>query len=249
MTTSNLFRQLDDEWQTLASSAPAREATRRWGHEEPRLLPFADPAQLVAQSHVREDAATAHRLLGALLRVADDDVMAQRALLQAVLPGLAALSRRGRRLGWCRTGGVWSDTAELDQELVGLAWERIAALAGQDLGWPAMTIVDQVWRRARVLSAQHRRQRRRCDSLNHPSAADRVPAEEEAWEPQMTRLLCDAVRRGTIPLGDGAVIFTTRVIGVPTAEVAQRLDVDVRTLLQRRYRAERRLAAAWADAA
>lgn len=225
----------------VGSGAAARDAVGRWAHTEPQLAGFQDLAEVVDRCHRRGDAAAANRLLAAVVRLADRDPLAGRTVLQAVLPGLAALSLRARRLGWCRPGGVWSGAGELDQELLALACERIDALAGQQLEWPASTIVGQVWRRIRMASAQHRTQRYRHTQLDPGRVAEALPTAGEAWEQQLTRLLCDAVRGGTLARPDGAVIYSTRVLGVSPAEVAERLDIDVRALWQRRRRAERAL--------
>lgn len=112
-TTNNPFRALTREWATLGASAPARRALRRWAETEPALVGFASPAEVVTRCQQRGDARSANVLLGALLRLAGED-LARRAVLQAVLPSLAARAWR-RRWDRAATGvDLWDDVAELD---------------------------------------------------------------------------------------------------------------------------------------
>lgn len=247
MSPTNVYSSLTDEWTLLACTESARRALSTWARTEPDLRSFADPAQVVAACHHRGDSAAANQILAAVLRVADCDPLAERLVLQALLPALAACSRRASRRGWIGGGAaLWAGTDELDQDLLALAVERVRAAAGQHLEWPASTLAGQVWRRIRMAVDRHRAQTRRTVPLDPDPAGDAWADPGGCWESRLARLLCDAVRDGTVAHRDGAVIYSTRVLGVPPAAAAYQLELDVRALWQRRRRAERALAASLA---
>ena len=139
--TANPFRALDQEWASLGTSRAARTALKRWSAAEPVLAGFDSPAQVVALCQRRDDRQRSGELLGAMLRLADQE-LAARTVLQAVLPSLAARAWRGAR--WARVKGERLEDAveELNAELLVAALERIRELAGTNPAWPAQAIVD-----------------------------------------------------------------------------------------------------------
>ncbi len=92
--TWRLLRALDDDWRVLAASAAAAEAQARWA-DDPVLGVFPDVGSVVeALRSDRYDRKWADRVLGALAARAGDDDVAMRAMLQALLPGLANVATR-----------------------------------------------------------------------------------------------------------------------------------------------------------
>lgn len=244
MDTQNPFRLLTNEWSIIGCDAGARAALRRWAVAEPLLADFETPADVVARCHRRGDPRAGNELLGCLLRLADDE-LAARTLLQAVLPSLAARAWRWSRrnavgLG---DGGVWDDVADVDVEIITHALARIRELAGTSPPWPAQSIVEASWSRLRWGAEVARRARLDAVPLgeDHEAAidvSDGPPAGQELGE-----VIVDAVRDGRLRAKDAAVIYTTRVVGITTSEIAARQGRDVRAVRCQRARAERTLVA------
>jgi len=84
---------LDREWQQLARGVvPAR--LRLWAEREPALAPFVDPARLVEFVRGSASSAMKDELLRPLVRLAFDDPLAARVVLQVLLPGLKRIAGR-----------------------------------------------------------------------------------------------------------------------------------------------------------
>ncbi len=248
-TLGSTLKQLQAEWTALAAELRTRAAAARWAAADQRLAGCADLDEILARCHRRGDPAAANAALAALLVRAGADALARRAVLQALLPGLAAMARRAQRAGWvgCRDRGAWRDCDELDQELLTLAWSRVAAHAGSELAWPASVLLGQVWRRVRQQVDRDRAHGRRCvaldvDEVDTVHDVDLVAA--IPWEERAGVVLHDAVRSGAIGPVDGALIYGTRVLGLTTTAVAHRVELDYWAAAKRRRRAELHLAGA-----
>lgn len=138
-----------DEWVATATSPDAVAACARWRAACPVLDGLASPADVVAECNRRGDPARSAAVLRAVLSQVGEGPWPARTVLQAVLPGLAAVVRRAMpQVGPHRS---WRRAEELDQHAVGLAYERITALAadprdgrrrpsstapGSACGWP-----------------------------------------------------------------------------------------------------------------
>jgi hypothetical protein len=129
MTTPNLFRALENEWAVVGRSAAARAAIKRWSEYEPVVAGYESPAQVVICCHVRGDPQRSKELLGAVLRLAHDE-LAARTVLQAVLPSLAARAWRGARWERCKGTNIEESVEELNADVLVAALERIRELAG-----------------------------------------------------------------------------------------------------------------------
>lgn len=236
MDTFNPFRTITREWATLGQSSGARRALRRWAEAEPALAGFASPAEVVARCQQRGDSRAANALLGALLRLAGEE-LAARTVLQAVLPSLAARAWRRRWDG----AGVWDDVGELDAEMVTLAVERVAELAGTSPEWPSQAIVEVA--DARLRWAAQTARRRRLHTVPLDSFHDMAIAESDSTEDEFASVLLDAVAAGGLRRRDAALIYATRVLGFSPAELAEHQRRDVRAERSQRARAERTLVA------
>jgi hypothetical protein len=235
----NLFRALDDEWRHVGTNAIARRALRRWADADDVLADLGDPGALVRRCHARDDS-RAEALLAAVVRHARTDPMAARTVLQAVLPGLAAVSRRA--LGFVGPGRVWARVDELDQHVVAVACERIHALAPAPPRWLAKAIVDGTWQRVRWYALrQHCDSRRRTVLSEAADAAAPSPATPGA---ELAGVLAEAVELGVLEKLDAWVVFHSRVNGIATPTWAADAGVGSRRLWRRRERAEEQLVAA-----
>lgn len=258
-TTQSLYRSLSSQWAVDGSCRRARAAQASWADDQPALGAFPTPAAAVLFCHTARGA-PANRVLAALLKV--DDELANRAVLQAILPGLAAMSRRARRRWpWMfdrECDGPWLDWG-FDHEAVATAHARIRRLAGTYVPWPATTVLDHTWRHLRWLEEQHRRERaaecaqRWGVSPSGPVVVSTAPEdldEQAAAEPspsaadELADLLGEAVRMGLVGARGAALVYESRVIGRPVAEIARRTGQDERLLRYHRSQAERRLVAA-----
>lgn len=148
--------------------------------------------------------AGAPTLWGRLLRLAVDDEFAQQTVIQVILPGLLAMSRRAHYMVGA-SGGPWADHDDLEQEIVAIAYERIRALAGTTQAWPARTLLDQTWRRLRLLHDRDR-QWKACwvpmdGGRDIPGSNDRSPVEE------LAQVVVDAVRTGSLAPGVAATLL------------------------------------------
>jgi hypothetical protein len=235
MDTPNPFRSLAREWAALGNTASARTALRRWAETEDVLAGFTSPTEVVASCQRRGDPRAANAVLGALLRLADDP-LAARAVLQAVLPSLAARAWRRRWDG----SSLWDDVGELDAEMVVVAMERIAELAGTSPEWPSQAIVEVAYARLRWAAQVARRRQVHTVPLD---AVHDLAAPDHGVEDDFADVLLDAVAAGGLRRDDAAVIYATRVLGFTPAEVAERQRRDVRAVRTQRARAERTLVA------
>jgi len=238
MHTLNPFKSLTLEWDALGASPPACSALRRWSLSEPVLAGFATPAEVVARCQQRGDSRSANDLLGALLRLAGDR-LAARAVLQAVLPSLAARAWRRRWDG--AAPGLCDDVEELDVEMVTVAMERIAELAGTSPEWPAQAIVEVSYSRLRWAAQVARR--RRLETIPLEDFHDVAVAADDDADDMFAGMLLDAVATGGIRRRDAALIYATRILGFSPAELAAHERRDVRAVRSQRARAERTLAA------
>jgi hypothetical protein len=238
---ANLFKTLQVEWDRDADRPSARAACARWAEEDPALEGMSSPAEVVRGCHARGDGRRSATLLGAVIARAAHDRWAARAALQAVLPGLAAVSRRARPL--VGPTGVWSSVEELDQHVVAIAWERITALSATSARtWPAAAIVDGTWQRLRgFISAErrHRGHRAALEDVEEPMC----PAEPSAGE-ELAHTLATAVEQGILEPVDGWVVFSSRVRGDAIEDLAVEAGRNSRWLWRRRVRAEELLHAA-----
>ena len=237
----NLFKMLDAEWDREAESRQARAASTRWARHHPGVLEgLASPAEVVRCCQARGDARRSADVLAAVLSQSADDRWAARTVLQAVLPGLAAVSRRARPLvgpAW-----VWSTVDELDQDVVAAACERIVLLAtGPARPWPAAAVVDGTWQRLRAFVATERRRTGRCAlvELDEPVALPTASAAEE-----LAQTLADAVEQGILEPVDGWLVFASRVQGGAMEDLAAQVGRNPRALWRQRVRAERMLTGA-----
>jgi DNA-directed RNA polymerase specialized sigma24 family protein len=240
---SNLFRALEGEWAVVGTSELGVDRRAAWSRDEPAIAGFATPAEVVRRCQVRGDSKTSNELFGALLRLAEADELAGRAVLHAILPALVGLTHRVRT----GPGTAWPDPDQLDQDVVTIAWEQIVRLSGQALQWPAMAVVNATWERLRTVRAQHQRHNRPLVELS-----EATPAEEYGERPaaeQLLALLGEAVRQGAIDTESASLIFRTRVAGFSPAEIAAASGRHAKAVYKQRDRAERALVAAWAGLA
>src|SRR5207237_199912 len=138
-------------------------------------------------------------------------------------------------------GRPWASRSELGFDVVALASARIAGPTVVGSAWPAVRVIDGVRDDLRRFRTAGARAAAGFDELDAdwPSEGEGRTAAE-----RVTALLVEAVGVGIIKQRDASVLYTTRVLGHRTKEVAAVVQYDPDTLRQRRCRAVQRLARA-----
>jgi len=234
---SNLFRALEDEWDRKGRSPEARAALARWAVGAPSLAALIDPATLVQRCHARDEEASS--LLEVVLRHAEQDALAARTMLQAVLPGLGSVTRRAG----CYVGGnrpVWQSRGELHQQVVCVALDRILALATSAPEFPCRAIVDGTWQRLRHHALSVRRELDHRADLEFGAGVSAAP-DRTAIE-ELGLVLMAAIDLHVLDVFDAGLVYSCHVAGYRITELARLTARSERTLWRRRHRAEELLA-------
>ena len=237
-TLPTLFRRLEDDWSRAGRGPDATSALAGWAARHPILDGFSNPAAVVDHCQSRDGRASA--LVGAVLAEAGGDPWAARTVLQAILPGLAAVARRAS----CYVGGqhpVWQSDAELHQDVVLVALERIQALAGTSPSYPCRAVVDGTWQRVRHHAASVRQLL--AARVDVDTAAAAVASGDRSGLEELGLAVIDAVNAGTLGTLDAGLVYSCHVAGYRVAELALVAGRTARSLWRRRRRAEELLVA------
>lgn len=223
---------LDREWTELDRQPGTATALRRWARTEPALAGMAVPSAIL---DARTNPSAAPPILAALARLAaNDDELAARTLLQALLPGLVRMATTS-----CKDGPQSLD------ELVSLAWERIRTYPVTRHGSVAANVLLDVRKRYR----EHR-------AIDVPTSLGHEPGEDDAApsaeDVVLSRAAVDhllaAHHCGFISDLALLLIVRTRVDEVPLHVVAAEQQATARQANCIRWRAERRLRPVLAEA-
>jgi hypothetical protein len=222
--------QLEREWQTLQRRISA-STYRDWVRVQPVLARFSGVTALVRFLHGEQptasDVAAKDELLCGLLTLANEDPLAGRVVLQALLPGLKQLARRAlfdageRELFW--------------ELLLAHTWSRIRSypLARRRRRVAANLLFDSLQRTLRELSRERR----------YHGRNDREPVESQPLsrrgDPEV--LLREAVRGQALTALEARLIFMVRLERRPLADAAAQEDLAYNVARVRLQRAERRL--------
>jgi hypothetical protein len=229
---SPTIRQLRTEWQTLGTAPHSRTVFLRLAACEPVIahLQVNDLAELVdvlsLSSHQlsRNEAAA---VIAAMLRSAGVDVVVPRAIIQALIPGVVALSRRIDS-----ADGPWCDLDQFFVDAISCLWEQIVAWSGTTRPYAAGDLLSGVRTRLRTLQASERRHRsRRADT---PDALDLIPGSiGRTGEELLTAELIEATGH-RLTSADATLLYSTAVLGMSVAEVADHTGESVVRLRRRR---------------
>lgn len=221
-----ILDDLDREWQTTAGTRDAGAALRRWATTEAAVGHLGDLRQLVTYLHRRHPSALTDPIFAALLR--QDDDLAHRTVLQALVPGLGAMATSLHRYG------DFDETAAI---VVAACWQRIRT-------YPVERRPRSIARYLLLDAKQGARRLMRdrsvfTDALSAPAeiaAPDGRPAAEELAE-----LLGDARAMRLIDDEESRLIASTRIADRSFAELARGSGKSEAALRKQRSRAERRL--------
>jgi len=217
----------------------ARAAMARFARAGIEIADVHSPLELARWCH--DHRGRSADVVGVLVRLAPGDETAMVCVLVALRPALL------RTAGYLVRHGIERDDAET--ELVGIAWERVLAVAAAaPAHHAASAVVDGVWDRARLLVHRDRRRRDREIALGDhvdPEAIDADPGV------RVTTVLADAERAKALTGRQARLVHETRVLGRPVGELATASGRDPRAVRQERRRAEialrRHLAASFAE--
>ncbi len=235
MVAGGVFAALDADWERWCRRSRRADGMAEWGRREPALAGLATLADVVPPPG--EDRIEVCRAVGRL--AAAGDALAARALLQLLVPGLAALAGRWRwRLGGTDAAG-W--------EVVSRAAEYVARLARADIRCsPAGYVLRSVERD--LANAARRRARAEAELVGLPGDTPgrlALSAEHEAFAgPLARRALVDAASRGGLPAATAALVWLQVSEGHSLPECARRTGLTVATA----YRLQARSQAAFYEA-
>jgi hypothetical protein len=217
---------LDRDWRRLARGVlPQR--LRTWARDEPALAAFAEPPRLIAFLRSDAPAASKNELLRPLVRLARDEPLAARIVLEALAPGLTRLAER-----------VIFDERDRDELwalILGHAWRQIRSYPLERR--PSKIAANLILETRRAALAEFTRDRRRRELPPRP-LGERVAAPASA---DVDTLLAPAVAAGAISADEAQLILRTRIDEVPLRQLAAEQNVAYHTLNVRRLRAEKRL--------
>jgi hypothetical protein len=193
-------------------------------------LEVGDLAELVAAlspSSARLSRNEAAAVVAAMLRSADVDELIPRAIVQALIPGVLALSRR-----FDSADGPWSDLDHFLVDAISCLWEQIITWSGTTHPYAAGDLLSGVRTRLRTLQASERRHR--CRRVDSPDALDLIPASiGRTGEELLAAELIDATGHRLTP-ADATVLYSTAVLGMSVVEVADHTGESVVRLRRRR---------------
>lgn len=228
------LQALNRQWELLDASPESATAVGRWKQSEPDLEGMDRLSDILA---ARTDPERTAPVMRALARLAIEDELAARALLQAVLNGLVLVAARARRF----------DRFALE-ELVSLAWERIRSYPTERPGSVAANVIWDVRKRY----ARHRR----IESPGfdpgppppRPVRWSEPSAEEVAISHRAGEAVATARDRGLISKAAAEIIIRTRLLDESLAEVAASQGTSAANACCTRWRAEQRLRPALREA-
>jgi DNA-directed RNA polymerase specialized sigma24 family protein len=175
-------------------------------------------------------------VIAAMLRGADADVLIPRAIIQALIPGVLALSQR-----LDTADGPWCDLDAFYADAISALWELTTSWSGTHRPYAAGDLLSAVRTRLRTLQSSERRHRSRQSGT--PGELDTVSASiGRTGEELLAAALAEAPGHG-LKVADAAVLYATRVLGMSLAEVAQLAGIPPGKLRYRRQIAIDRLVA------
>jgi hypothetical protein len=232
---SPTIRQLRNEWRAIGSSRASRTACHRLAVCEPVIarLDVDDLAELVAALSTSSGALSrneAAEVIAAMLRSATVDVLISRAIIQALIPGILGLARH-----LDGTAAPWCDLDTFCGDAISALFEQITTWSGTLRPYAAGDLLSGVRTKLRTLHASEARHRTR--RLDTSDGLDTLPG---SIGPSGEELLAGSIIEATgdgLAANDAAILYATRVLGLPLSEVAELTGTSVRCLGRRQSNA------------
>jgi hypothetical protein len=232
---SQTIRQLRNEWRAIGTSRISRTVCDRLAGREPVIarLDVDDLAGLVSALSLSSAALSrneAAALIGAMLHSATVDPLIPRAIIQALIPGILGLAGR-----MDATAPPWNDLDAFYGDAVSCLFEQITAWAGTLRPYAAGDLLSGVRTKLRTLQISEARHRTR--RLETSDGLDVMPGSiGPSGEELLAASIIEAAGDGLMT-SEGAVLYATRVLGLPLVEVAELTGVSVRRLGRQRNHA------------
>jgi DNA-directed RNA polymerase specialized sigma24 family protein len=218
---------LERDWRRLVRGL-LPERLRAWAQGEPPLAAFAEPARLIGFLRSPAQAASKDAVLRPLVRIARDEPLAARVVLEALAPGLTRLAER-----------VIFDERDRD-ELWALilehAWQQIRSYPLERR--PSKIAANLILETRRAALTEFTLDRRRRRDLPPRPLTERATAPAGA---DVEKLLARAIAAGAISADEAELILQTRIDELPLRQLAAEQGIAYHTLNVRRLRAERHL--------
>lgn len=241
LTTGSVFARLELDWARTARSAAFMAQVREWRAAEPVLSPYADASAIVTAVRWKGylPTATGSLVLSALLRRATTP-WGSRALLQALLPRIRA-ERVATPVYGHGIGRAWPSPADTAADLVAECFAAIKRHAGQDNLDVARLVLREATRRLRTARQAQRRYEERTAVLvpGHGSRAQVDITEARSTAEWLAEALLEAVRGGRLVPSQAALVYATRVRGLPASEAGRCQGLGPRAVYHALAKAER----------
>jgi excisionase family DNA binding protein len=218
------FTALTAHWLTAAENTRGCAAILSWAQRRPSLAAYHSPADLVATINQPGHPERSCALLADLLLVADDDPLAQLAVLRALLPGL----RRAVQQRWrtAATNGPWRTETDLAADAISAAWEAIRHQAGTAHPLPARLIIRRVERRLRTVHDADRRDTIRAAPMAGIESQIEPCHERPDEEQRFANELLQAVHSGQLDQASAAIAYRIALLGEPAASAGRQHRLD-----------------------
>jgi hypothetical protein len=196
-------------------------------------LRVGDLAELIAALSLSSDRLSRHEaaaVIAAMLRSAHVDALIPRAIIQALIPGVLALSRRIDI-----AGGPWCDLDAFYADAISALWELTMSWSGANRPYAVGDLLSAVRTRLRTLQASEHRHR--SHQTNTPKALDTLPTwSGRTGQELLATAIADATGHGLNPT-NAAILYATRVLGMTFDEVAGLAGIPAHHLRRRRLNA------------
>lgn len=238
LTLAGFDTALAMEWAVISTGLRARRSLAAWTAREPCLAGFESPRELV-EAIVDGPVGESIELSQAVLRLAADDPLAARVLIQVMMPTLATECFRTARVLW--RARVPVDDGDVVALVLGAAAEAVGSYARLVVPFPLRTL-----RRRTIEIVTRRRARMIEDARANPVglvedvglAATEAP--RSATE-ALAETLATAVELGVVSSDDANLVWVSRAGGFTTLALAEGEERESERLRRRRSRAQRRL--------
>lgn len=241
--SADLIDRLEDEWQQLVQTGRMDAALARWSAKQ-RKLTGVGIGQLAEALDIEDPSATVEQdaLLTVLLRISERDHLARRLLLQRFLPCVKELA------------ASTPDGVERDEWLTLLVTTIYEVVCTYPLGRRPTRIAANIacdFRKS-VFEVLRRQRRDAAELTDDPLLEADVVGRHQQQQAEFAAvetedLLRWAVDEGLVDESTVALLVLTRMYDLAVSWVASQVRTATATLRQRRWRAERRIAAALAS--
>lgn len=218
------FGAVAAQWSVVANSTRGIAAIASWAQRRPSLGEYRSPADLVATINRPSQPERSCALLADLLTVAQDDPLAQMAVLRALLPGLQRVVRQ--RWKTAQANGPWPTQTDLAADAISTTWEAIRHHAGRTHTLPARLIIRRVERRLRTIHDAHHRDTSRSITVWDIATTIAPSFEHPTEERGFADALLEAVESGRLDWTSAAVAYRIGILDEPATSAGRQHHLE-----------------------